>query len=101
LVSVRHVIGIGSHELRPPRPGGIGVLALNLIEAGGGEAILAVIEVIARKVVDRPDVALDIFFFLVAAAGGQESCRESYARPGREKTPKTLDPILAKANKLH
>src|SRR3546814_18124662 len=81
-----HIIGKRAHQLRAARPGRIGVLALDLVEQCGGEAILLAVEPVLRRAVQRIDVTRDVTRVLLdpAAAGASRQHRSHHQGRGEQ-----------------
>ena len=60
VVLLRHVVRKRAHQLRPPRPRRIRMLALDLVEQRGCHLILLAVELVFRCVIERIYIARDI-----------------------------------------
>src|SRR3546814_7483772 len=79
-VVAAHIIAERAHQLRPAGPGGIGMLAFNLVEQCGRKLVLPAIKPIFGGIVNRSDVAGDIIcvgFVLAGGASRQERYRKA------------------------
>src|SRR3546814_3875086 len=65
------------------RPGRIGVLALDLVEQCGGEAILLAVEPVLRRAVQRIDVARDVTRVLLDPAAAGAGRQQEIGRASR------------------
>ena len=76
------VEGVSRHQLTAGRPLGIGMLPFDLLKGGGGTRVVALFELVERRVVKVVDRPLDIGRVLrtVAGAGGEQEGQPSHAR---------------------
>src|SRR3546814_1066507 len=75
-VVAAHIIAERAHQLRPAGPGGIGMLAFNLVEQCGRKLVLPAIQPIFGGIVKRADVAGDIICVGFVLAGGASRSEE-------------------------
>ena len=86
VVVAREIIAVGAHQLGAARPDRIGMLALDLVEQRRRHLVLALVEPLARKRVERVDVARDearIGLLLAAPAQPARGARAIAARAAR------------------
>ena len=87
VVLVRLVVGEGRHDLRLGRPYRVGMLAVDLLEAFGGDFVFLLAQRIEGAVVELFDGLLDIVGVVIRRAAAAKSERHQTQRQPGDRAP--------------